>query len=223
MPSLPKPDDPELTLARGAGGLGIVDRSGRTLVTVDFLDPESAWRRRGISLRTHPMARAIGRARPLPAVLDCTAGLGRDAFVLAYLGYRVTAFERSPILHALLVDGLDRLQARQPELVDDRLRIESGDATARLGREPPPEVVYIDPMFPRRRKSALVKQEMRILQRLVQDDEDGTALVAAARAVATDRVVVKRPTDADGLAPDPSYTVTAKKVRWDVYLRPTAG
>lgn len=220
MQSLPQPDDPELILARGADGLGIVDRAGRTLVMVDFLDPEITWRRRGISLGTHPLARAVGRTRPLPAVLDCTAGLGRDAFILACLGYYVTAVERSPVLHALLIDGLSRLRARDPELVADRLRIERGDARNRFDLNPPPQVVYIDPMFPQRRKSALVKQEMRILQRVVGDEEDGAVLLAAAREVATDRVVVKRPTDAPRLAPDSSYTVTARKVRWDVYLCP---
>jgi len=219
---LPQPADQELALVREAGRVQLRGRSEWAPVCVDFLDPLMRKRRRGLDRRTHPLARAVGRNRPLPDVLDGTAGLGRDAFVLACLGYQVEAVERSPVLHALLADGLARLTAG-PEgrrWIGDRLRLSLGECRERLAHGPPPEVVYLDPMFPERRKSALVKKEMQLFQALLGEDSDADETLALARQVARQRVVVKRPVHAPPLAADPSYAVRKKTVRWDVYLRP---
>jgi hypothetical protein len=43
-----------------------------------------------------------------PHIIDATAGLGRDAFLLASLGATVTMIERSADMHALLLDGMAR-------------------------------------------------------------------------------------------------------------------
>jgi 16S rRNA (guanine1516-N2)-methyltransferase len=225
---LPQPEHDDLVLVRGAGGLEIEDRSRprATTVRVDFLGGRTARRGVGISRQTHPLARAVGRNQPLPTVLDGTAGLGRDAFVLACLGYRVTALERSPVLHALLADGIARLLAhpKGEQLVGDRLAVELGDCADRLRAAPRPDVVYLDPMFPHRRKSALVKKEMQLFQKLLgvaapgSDEEESRQLVLAARRVATQRVVVKRPGRGAVLVDGVSYAVPGSSVRWDVYL-----
>lgn len=216
----PQPDSPDLRLERIDGRLSLVEAGQQNPICVDFLSPTSERRRTGIRRRDHPLARAVGRKKPLPDIIDGTAGLGRDAFVLANLGYRVTAVERSPVLHALLADGMARLLAnsRLAAALDGRLRVEHGDCRHLLCTTPPPRVVYLDPMFPDRRKSAKVKKEMQVFHRLLGSDSDAAELLTAARKVATDRVVVKRPVWAEPLASSPSYTVEGSKVRWDVYL-----
>lgn len=215
---LPQPDDPNLVLVDTGTRLEVQDRGRVAPVFVEFLGDA---RHVGIRRRTHPLARAVGRDAPLPDVLDGTAGLGRDAFVLACLGYTVTAVERAPVIHALFADGLARLLAdpRGRQLVGDRLTLHRGACEEWLARNPPPTVVYLDPMFPPRKKSALVKKEMQLFQRLLGQEDNGSALLAAAREVATRRVVVKRPVWADPLAGDADYSVTGAKVRFDVYLK----
>lgn len=169
--------------------------------------------------RRQPLARALGRRTR--RVVDATAGLGADAARLAALGFEVTAIERSPVVAALLRDGLERAQ-RDPvlaRLLGDRLTVLTGDARERLpAMRPPPDAVYLDPMFPPRRKaSAATRKELAWLRELVGTDPDAHELLAIARACSP-RVVVKRPDDAPPLAPDPALTFSGKLVRYDVYL-----
>ncbi len=168
--------------------------------------------------------RAIGAPRDGDSVVDATAGLGHDAFLLAYHGWKVTAIERSPILAALLADGIERAQ-QVPEIDDrlrDRLELVVGDAREvlkTLTAERTVDVVYVDPMFPPKKKSALVKKEMRVLRRLVGDDPDAGELLDVARSVAGRRVVVKRMIHAPPIAPEPSRSYRGKTARYDVYER----
>ncbi len=189
----------------------------RRPVWVDFLG--AGMERRRASRGPHPLARAMGRKRPLPTVVDATAGLGRDAFVVASLGYEVVAVERSPVLHAMLQNGLER--AMQETGAIKRLRLVAGDARdylARLPKAEQPDVVYMDPMFPKRTKSALVKKEQQFFQQLLGAEDDAGSLFEVARSVANRRVVVKRPARVAPLAGQPSYRVPGTRVRWDVYL-----
>jgi len=85
--------------------------------------------------------------------------------------------------------------------------------------DPPADVIYIDPMFPPRRKaSALAKKSIRLVRRLVGVDLDAAELVAVARRHARQRVVVKRPPEAEVLAGPPEHSHGGKMVRYDVYL-----
>jgi 16S rRNA (guanine1516-N2)-methyltransferase len=192
-------------------------RSGARLV-VEFTAAELKRYRAGGS-GPNPLRRAIGAGQR--HVVDATAGLGRDAVHLAALGYRVSAIERNAIVAALARDGLRR--ARTAELLgDDNPCWHVGDARVILPQlEPPPATVYLDPMFPaKRKKSAEVRKEMRLLRLLVQDDDDAAELLAVARRHALDRVVVKRPLAAPPLATDTSATYRGKLVRYDVYRTP---
>jgi len=199
--------------------------AGARPLWVDFLG--AAMGRRQGNRQTDPLARAVGRKQPLPTIVDATAGLGRDAYVLASLGYEVVAVERSPVLHAMLENGLARAAAEigGGSEASKRLRLVAGDARdylASLTREQLPDVVYMDPMFPSSTKTALVKKEMQFLQRLLGAEDDAGSLFEVARSVATRRVVVKRPGKAPPLVLEPSYSVPAGRVRWDVYLVPPA-
>ena len=159
-----------------------------------------------------------------PRALDATAGLGEDALLLAAAGFEVELWERDATIAALLRDGLARA-ARAPGLADavDRMTLHEGDSVAALAALAPGEVdvVYLDPMFPARTKSAAVKKKMQLLQRLERPctDEDGEALLRAAVAAAPRKVVVKRPPKGPELAGvRPAYTLAGKAVRYDVVV-----
>lgn len=194
-------------------------------ISVDFINGALAFRRKHGGGRKQDLARAIGlKGNRCPTVIDATGGLARDAFILANLGCRITLIERSPVIAALVADGLKRAIA-DPEttaIIKDRLRLKIGDSRIllqQLTEEERPEVIYLDPMYPHRSKSALVKKEMRILRMLVGDDSDSPKLLAAALAAATERVVVKRPIKAEPITgPTPSMAITGKTSRFDVYL-----
>ena len=163
----------------------------------------------------------------LPVVLDATPGLGQDAFVLAGLGCRVHMVERSPILVALLRDGLRRAAA-VPELrpiVTERITLREGDSARAMVQgdiQPPADVVYLDPMYPKKTKSALAGKAMRRLRSVVGPDDDAAQLLAVALKYARNRVVVKRPRRAPPLGGiRPSHAIPGQTTRFDVY--PTGG
>ena len=168
--------------------------------------------------RRQPLARAIGKKTR--TLVDATAGYCQDALLLALMGFRVTAIERSPVVITLAQDGLRRFAAQSDMALAQRLQLINGDARAFLpSMAPRPEAIYLDPMFPgKRKKSAAVKKEMRLLRELVGNDPDALELLEISRQVALDRVIVKRPDDAPPLAPDPSMSVAGKLVRYDIYL-----
>jgi 16S rRNA (guanine1516-N2)-methyltransferase len=197
-------------------------------VRVDFCSGAQTWRRQHGGGRGQAIARACGlKGGATPRVLDATAGLGGDAFVLASLGCTVDLIERSPVAAALLADGLRR--AREDAEVSPiaaRMTLYTGDAAVLLNdwlSDPArqrPEVVYLDPMFPgTRQKSAKPNKTMQAFQAVIGADADADALLAPARALALDRIVVKRPRRAPPLAGlAPHHVLEGDSVRFDVYL-----
>ncbi|NWN82045.1 MAG: class I SAM-dependent methyltransferase [Halomonas sp.] len=225
---LPDAEDAELRLMWREGRLvlsGDPGRFGQPLV-VDFTAGRVAHRRRFGGGRGQLIARACGFSRGVtPAVVDATAGLGRDAFVLASLGARVLMVERVPAIFALLENGLARAQADADTAeIATRMLLVHGDAArdleARVAEAGfPPQVIHLDPMFPQREKSALVKKEMRLFRTLAGDDTDAPRLLEAALDVASHRVVVKRSRKAppiEGVAP--RHVLEGKTSRYDVYV-----
>lgn len=189
-------------------------------VYVDFVGGPLGYSRRVNRLGL--LFRAVGWHTGARVLVDATAGLAHDAFRLAYGGFEVVAIERSPVLGALIQDGIDRASAVEAlrDVTDRRLRLVVGDARhvlPRLASATGPDVVYLDPMFPPKRKSALVKKDMRVLRAVVGDDDDAGELFAVARRVARRRVVVKRMRHAPPLAPDPTRVIKGKTTRYDVY------
>lgn len=193
-------------------------------ICVDFVGGPTGYRRVSGPGRNQLIGRAVGLKSGTGTVLDATAGLCRDSFLLACLGCRVTAVERSSVLCALVDDGLTR--ARHTD--DDRLnpviqRIDLIHADARdfltdLSTNNRPDVVYLDPMYPPAKGSAASRKEMRILRKLVGDDPDAADLLDAAQRAAKKRVVVKRHRHAPPLAADPDIEYKGRTVRYDVYL-----
>ena len=225
-------------------------------ILCDFASSEHSHRRRHGGGNGQAIAKAVGvSGKFAPQVLDLTAGLGGDGFVLASLGCKVCMLERNPIVHSLLADGLSRgvqvgrkdAQQGDDELeqVISRLSLLEGNAASYLsdlvdklvgaareqgkeqGKEQPkepenevwrPDIVYVDPMFPLRKKSAKVKKEMQAFHAIVGTDPDADDLLANALAVAQYRVVVKRPAGAGFLAETkPNYSLEGKSTRYDIY------
>lgn len=191
-------------------------------IFVDFVSGAMAHRRRFGGGRGEAVAKAVGiKSGYLPDVVDATAGLGRDAFVLAAVGCRVRMLERHPVVAALLDDGLQR-GYQDSEIggwLRERLTLIHAPSVQALGEiMPAPDVVYLDPMYPHRQKSAMVKKEMRVFQSLVGADEDADALLEPARRLAKKRIVVKRPDYAPPLAGVATQSaVTTKSHRFDIY------
>jgi 16S rRNA (guanine1516-N2)-methyltransferase len=206
--------------------LRVLDGSKTGAVFVDFASDAMAYRRsHGGGLKKEAIAKAIGvKGNSAPSVVDATAGLGRDGFILASLGCQVTLLERSPIVAALLADGLKRAYADTAlgEWLPQRLFLRYGVSSHLMQHweGEAPDVIYLDPMFPHRKKSAQVKKEMRLFQQLLGVDEDADLLLEPALSLAKKRVVVKRPADAPFLADKkPNMDISSKKHRFDVYLR----
>ncbi|MEG9499772.1 class I SAM-dependent methyltransferase [Mannheimia indoligenes] len=192
-------------------------------IAVNFVDGTMAHRRKFGGGRGEAVAKAVGiKGDYLPTVIDATAGLGRDAFVLAAVGCKVLLVERNPIVAALLEDGLNRAY-QDPEIgsfMQERMILADVRNISQL--DPvfhSADVVYLDPMYPHKQKSALVKKEMRVFQHLVGADLDSDDFFLPAKALAKKRVVVKRPDYAPFLADQkPDFSQTTKNHRFDVYL-----
>lgn len=191
-------------------------------IVVDFIAGAVGHRRKFGGGRGQDIAKAIGLKHGFnPNVLDATAGLGRDAFILAGLGCKVTMMERQIPVAALLDDGLIRAQ-QDSEIGDwmsERMSLVNASSIDSMEKLTDIDVVYLDPMYPHREKSAAVKKEMRVFQTLVGSDPDADNLLDKALALAKYRVVVKRPNYAEPLAgKKPSTSIKMKKNRFDIYV-----
>ncbi|MDO5701902.1 MAG: class I SAM-dependent methyltransferase [Lachnospiraceae bacterium] len=211
-------------LKRGPHGLILTD--GKLELRADFT--ELIPRIRTDNLRRELLIKAVQAYKKREgageiSVVDAAAGLGEDGFILAAGGCRVTLFEYDPVIAALLEDALDRA-ALSPELscIVGRMTLRKEDSITGMQHLPArPDVVFLDPMFPERRKSGLVKKKFQLLQQLESPCPDEEGLFKAAVAAGPGRIVIKRPLKGPPLAgAEPSYSLTGKTVRYDcVVLR----
>ncbi|TVP58757.1 MAG: SAM-dependent methyltransferase [Halomonadaceae bacterium] len=233
LPLLPEPvPDPRygeapLLLSLTEQGL-MLQSTGRGApgpVWVNWEGGKADHRRRQGGGKGQLIAKAVGlsRARQPLQIFDATAGLGQDGFVLATLGCSVTLMERSPVMAALLQDGMERARAAPDAALREivaRLQLVAGDSLTWLAEQEADSlpVIYLDPMFPGRDKSSLVKKEMRVSRHVVGKDSDAPALLAAALGAARYRVVVKRPRKAPVIGgPVPDLQLPGKSSRYDIY------
>ena len=198
--------------------------SGENLASpfyIDFLSGKLLYRQQHASRKKELLARAMGVSpREHPIIVDATAGLGRDSFILASLGFHITLLERSPILHALLTDAILRASL-DPRLlpVMKRMHLIKTDSITWLSKQPPADIIYLDPMFPERKKSALSKGNMQIFHDIVGADPDAGLLLETALSCAITRVVVKRPRLAEPLSGiKPTYSLSGNSSRFDIYI-----
>ena len=212
------------------GSFLIADESGISLcragekgrVRVDFDGGAAHYRRTkgGGEL----IAKAVNHTAQ-PTVWDATGGLGRDSFVLASLGLNVHTFEQNPAVACLLFRRalIGQGKVKETREIAQRITLHFGNAidlmqelATQNGR---PDVVYLDPMYPERRKTAAVKKEMAYFHDLVGAAQDEAELLDAALNTAKKRIVVKRPRLGEFLdGRKPAYQYTGKSTRFDVYL-----
>lgn len=193
-------------------------------IRIDFASDALAYRKSKGGGRNEALAKAIGiKGKDSLQVLDCTAGMGTDSFVMASVGAKVTMIERSPIIAALIRDALQRAELENLDTCQNMQLVQANAIEFLQTTNTAFDVVYLDPMFPHKKKSALVKKEMRAFQLLLGPDQDSNALFEAALGAAPKRIVVKRPASAPSITNHlnvmPSMAINSKKHRFDVYLR----
>lgn len=196
-------------------------------VYVDFLDGKSRHRRLYGGGKGQDLAKAIGVKKiPNARVIDATAGLGRDGFVLATIGCQLTLIERNPIIYWLLNNALERVSNSEDEAVKqicERIHLLNTSAhqylsELALSKEDKADVIYLDPMFPERSKSAKVKKDMSFFHDIVGDDPDSDELLRCAIQCCCKRIVVKRPKLAEPLLNrKAAFCIKGKSTRYDVY------
>ncbi|MDQ5884279.1 MAG: rRNA (guanine1516-N2)-methyltransferase [Pseudomonadota bacterium] len=195
-------------------GLFLLDRDHKEL-HIDWNDAQWKQRAKGGS-GADPLIRATGAGQPLQ-ILDLTAGWGKDGLLMAQAGAHVTLLERNPYMAALLQYAHERLEDKR---LQSRIQVIYADAMAYLKALLPkdyPQVIYIDPMHPKREKSAKVKKHLQVLQALVPPNEDVSALITLAASKVLQQVVLKWP--AKALPPVVSHhTYKGKTIRYEVYL-----
>lgn len=207
--------------------LEIVDLTNKMSLSVDFISGSLGHRKKYGGGKGQTIAKAIGMKQgvPAPYILDATAGLAKDSYVFACLGCKVTMLERSPIVAALVFDGIERasLNIEFAEILNQGFEFHQADAVEYIqviDEDFKPDVIYLDPMYPDRKKSASVKKNMQILQKLLGHDLDTSELLNHALDKARKRVVVKRPKGAPVLdaSRSPTLSFDSKATRYDVYI-----
>ena len=213
----------------GASGLALafVDGSRGKPFVLDFLTNSWRMRLKTPPVRSHIFRRALGvREEPLN-IFDATAGFGQDALQALSLGCRVTAVERHPVVAMLLEDAIERARSEEDSWrpLFERLTLmvgESAEILAGLSGEAAPDVVYIDPMFDKPKKTAKSPKEMQLLQELLGPPPsmaEHEKLLAVAWAKVRQRLVIKCPLKARALRPSPTHSFKGQSIRYDVYVK----
>ena len=207
-------------LEKRAEGWRLVDARGvkPQYLEIDLQKGSLGYRQKRLAKSKDPLKKILGIKFPPPPntyLIDATAGLGKDAWLFAQLGLQVLAIERNELLYSLLSHALNQNTSQ------DFLKLHFGDShhvIPQLAKIHRPAFIYLDPMFPPRRKSALVKKNMQILEALVGEDPDAEELLELSLKHATQRVIVKRPTYAPFLLKKPTFSHAGKTTRFDIYL-----
>lgn len=204
----------------------LYDTNNQSSISIDFTSGGIAHRLQFGGGKGQTIAKAIGiTSKNKPHILDATAGLGRDSLVLANLGCQLSLTEQSPVLYEMLTSA--KLAASDDSVfrqaTENGFSIYHDNAISFMQKETITDcdVVYLDPMYPEKKKSALVKKDMQILQKLLgHSTEDEIAdLLDTALKFAKQRVVVKRPKGADSIhGLKPTMSLNSKKTRYDVYV-----
>ena len=211
----------ELTLVRDEEGLALVGEG--QMLRGDFTRMLPRIKAGRLNSELLVKAAKIKKAEGELNAVDATAGLGEDSLLLAAAGFRVTLYERNPVVYELLKDALERA-SQIPELAPVVARMTAAHADSVAGMaslEAPPDVILLDPMFPARQKSALVKKKLQMIQKLEQPCDDEITLLLTAMEAKPKKLIVKRPPKGDYLAGlKPDHSIEGKAVRFDCFASP---
>lgn len=202
---------------------GLVLTDGELSIRGDFSDMKKRMRQNNLSHELLVRAAKVKNPAATPTAIDATAGMGQDAFLLAAAGFDVQLYERDPVIAALLSDALRRAM-KDPELapVIQRMQFHEGDSIAAMRQSAlHPDVILLDPMFPERQKSALVKKKFQLLHQLEAPCTDEGELLDAAMAACPQKIIIKRPLKGPYLAGrKPSWSIKGKAIRYDCIFIP---
>jgi 16S rRNA (guanine1516-N2)-methyltransferase len=210
----------------------VVYDKNKNKFSIDFVNDKTNYQKKKLSIKSELLSKALGGGKLGLNVLDLSAGLGVDSIFLAQLGYSVTALERNPLIYLCLQTAL--AEYKKSNHADERgelkktnekmnrplsLQFYFSDATHFLdNNKTKVDVIYFDPMFPGKEKSALPRQEMVFFKKLVGADDDGVeVLQKALKTKGVKRVAVKRPLKAPPLIEKPNGNLKGKLVRFDLY------
>lgn len=208
-----------LSLQQNAEGLTLTD--GELSIMVDFREMLSRLKQSNLQREMLVKAARI-KGQPMPQTLiDATAGFGEDSLILAAAGFQVQLYEFDEVIAVLLKDGMERAM-EIPELKEavGRMKLVCGDSTEGMRKlDFKPDIVLLDPMFPARQKSALIKKKFQLIQRLESPCSTEEQLLDAAVAADPKRIVIKRPLKGPYLADrKPSYSLEGKAIRYDCFV-----
>ncbi|MGZ3769217.1 MAG: class I SAM-dependent methyltransferase [Bdellovibrio sp.] len=189
----------------------------KRLLEIDFDKNHLDYERKGHRGKNELIAKALGVAKGCRRILDLSVGLGIDSVFLTQLGFQVVGVERSPVLYALLKEAFAKtrkeyLKSYELHFADSLQFLKENKGKLAV------DSIYFDPMYPHKKKSALPKQEMVVFRDLVGHDEDAAAVLKEALTWPVQRVVVKRPIQAEELMPGVRHSYEGKVVRYDTYV-----
>ncbi len=193
-----------------AKGLTFVDED-LGMLHLDFRNDLNNYSRNSHRGKSELIAKALGLPKAPQVIFDGTLGLAQDAWFLSQLGAQVEGCERSPLIYLLLSDALRRSQ-------ETKLKINFGDSRHWLSNTKKKYTsIYLDPMFPEKKKSALPRKEMQIFRKWVGEDADALDLFSSAMQSGAERVVVKRPLKSGEFHSGVVHSFRGTTVRYDLY------
>lgn len=222
---MPKQDNTDkscnLTLKLGAEGLALI--SDGQVLKGDFTRLLPRLKSGNLSKELLVRAAKIKDSTNTLTAIDATAGLGEDSLLLAAAGFHIRLYERNPIIYELLNDTLKRA-LKIPELADivERMQLFNDDSICAMKYlKTTPDVILLDPMFPERQKSALVKKKLQMIQKLEIPCVDEVELIKAAMNAKPKKLIIKRPPKGPYLAGlKPDHSIAGKAVRFDCFVSP---
>ena len=196
-------------------------------ILIDFIQDKRHYQRKALRGKNELMAKALGLKLGFNRVLDLTAGLAQDSVFMRCLGFEVEACERNPWIYLMLAMAHQKaLESREHLELFKNIRFyfyDGKEILEKFSGNKDKTAVYIDPMYPEKKKDALPRKEMQIFRDLVGEDEDSEILVDLALKQGYQRVVVKRPLKAPPLRLGPQHSFKGKAVRFDLYLGKAKG
>ena len=193
--------------------LSVYNQLDKHHVFVDFESKQLQFRSQS-HLNAELIIKAVlGKKKQPINILDCTAGFGKDSYLMSLTGSQITAYESNPLMFALLKDGLNRSAI-------ENITLHKKDALNFI-KTSPCEVIYIDPMYPATKKTAKNNKQMALLQSFVgHQSQMAEDLFIQARSSNAKKIVIKRPVKAPYVNnTKPTSQIIGKAARFDVYAQ----